>query len=531
MRPLDEFKVFIAEIVEASPIAFVAFGSSGDILACNSAFTDLLGYSREDLEKRKWPADFMPTDQSTHVCVTLDDLGCRGKAIRDCTVTRKDGSVLDVRLFLQPRCNLVGENWYASFVEDIRQAKELEREAVELRQANSDMSALVQTASNIIGTLNFQELLRAILENCRVALKSDAASILLVEENLIRVYDTIGMMDEGVVWFSMRIGEGFAGAIVKAGKPQYLENVKTSPLLVSPFIKSSEMVTLLGVPIYSGSEVIGVLHVDWKKYHPYNLRELNLLQLIAQRCGPVISNARLHQQILKLNEQSRFYLDLLGHDINNFNQSSLGYLEIARDKLAAGTFGKDDAVLLAKAIEATENSSRLISNLKRLEKARAKALQERILDLCTLLADVKKEFSDIQNREVHISYELPRYECPIIANELISEVFTNIVGNAIKHSEPQKPLHIHMRLRKEISEKREYYRVEVEDDGQGIPENLKAQVFKHFSATDLRTRGLGLYLVKTLVESYDGKVWAENRVPGEYQKGTRFVILIPAKYI
>jgi signal transduction histidine kinase len=40
--------------------------------------------------------------------------------------------------------------------------------------------------------------------------------------------------------------------------------------------------------------------------------------------------------------------------------------------------------------------------------------------------------------------------------------------------------------------------------------------------------GLGLYLVKTLVDSYGGHVWAGDRVPCDYMKGARFVVMLPA---
>jgi signal transduction histidine kinase len=40
--------------------------------------------------------------------------------------------------------------------------------------------------------------------------------------------------------------------------------------------------------------------------------------------------------------------------------------------------------------------------------------------------------------------------------------------------------------------------------------------------------GLGLYLVRTLVDSYNGSVWAEDRVKGDHTKGARFVVMLPA---
>jgi signal transduction histidine kinase len=41
-------------------------------------------------------------------------------------------------------------------------------------------------------------------------------------------------------------------------------------------------------------------------------------------------------------------------------------------------------------------------------------------------------------------------------------------------------------------------------------------------------RGFGLYLVRTLVDYYHGQVWVEDRVLGDYSKGARFVVLLPA---
>ena len=75
-----------------------------------------------------------------------------------------------------------------------------------------------------------------------------------------------------------------------------------------------------------------------------------------------------------------------------------------------------------------------------------------------------------------------------------------------------------------------YYMVSVEDNGPGIPDNLKEKIFNRLQRGETLARGmgLGLYLVKSLVDSYHGRVWVEDRVAGDHTKGSRFVVMLPA---
>ena len=75
-----------------------------------------------------------------------------------------------------------------------------------------------------------------------------------------------------------------------------------------------------------------------------------------------------------------------------------------------------------------------------------------------------------------------------------------------------------------------YYKVSIEDNGPGIPDDMKDKIFNRLQRGETKARGmgLGLYLVKSLVDSYNGKVWVEDRVTGDHTKGSRFVVLLPA---
>jgi signal transduction histidine kinase len=114
------------------------------------------------------------------------------------------------------------------------------------------------------------------------------------------------------------------------------------------------------------------------------------------------------------------------------------------------------------------------------------------------------------------------------ANDLLNDVFDNLVDNAIRHS--TGPVQVDISVEPVLEDGRTYYRVSVADNGPGIPDELKKKIFRF---VDVATgapgrRGLGLYMVRILVQSYNGKVWVEDRIPGDYRKGSRFVVLLPA---
>jgi len=115
--------------------------------------------------------------------------------------------------------------------------------------------------------------------------------------------------------------------------------------------------------------------------------------------------------------------------------------------------------------------------------------------------------------------------CHVKANELLRDVFANILGNSVKHSSPDKPLNIVVRL----TTSEHWHRITIEDDGPGIPDERKDKVFSRLSPGNMKLMGtgLGLGLVKTLVESYNGRIWAEDRVPGDHRQGCRFVVELP----
>jgi PAS domain S-box-containing protein len=226
-------------------------------------------------------------------------------------------------------------------------------------------------------------------------------------------------------------------------------------------------------------------------------------------------------------DQAELYLDLMGHDINNMNQVALGYLEMASGILdKEGGLDKEHRSLITKPMEMLRSNSALISNVRKLQRGRAGDYKSQIIDLDKMLAEVAAQFSGVEGRDVTVS--LDACPCRVEANELLRDVFQNLVVNAIKHSEGD--LSICIKAVDVEEDGRRSCRVSVEDNGPGISDDIKKGLFKRgsFKRTRASGKGFGLCLARMLVEDFGGKIWVEDRVPGDYRQGCRFVVILPS---
>ena len=238
----------------------------------------------------------------------------------------------------------------------------------------------------------------------------------------------------------------------------------------------------------------------------------------------ITENKRIDSELQEAKAQAEMYNDLLSHDINNMNQIGMGYLELA---IGAPAMDRETRELLEKPIEALQNSSRLIHNVRKLQEMRASAGRLAPVDICQMLDEVRAQFSGVKNRDVRIDLACGSHS-KAMANDLLKDVFSNIVGNAIKHT--PGPVNVGIASEEITIKNKPYCKVSIEDNGPGIPDDLKPKLFARFQRGNTKAsgKGLGLYLVKNLVESYGGEVCVEDRVTGDHTKGSRFVIMLPA---
>ena len=115
-----------------------------------------------------------------------------------------------------------------------------------------------------------------------------------------------------------------------------------------------------------------------------------------------------------------------------------------------------------------------------------------------------------------------------MANELLSEVFENIIMNSINYNK-NKVVQIEVIISVIDIHYKNYVKIEFKDNGIGIDDARKEIIFQetHMKSRHSKGMGIGLSLVANLIELYGGNIWVENRIRGDSTKGSNFIILIP----
>ncbi len=244
---------------------------------------------------------------------------------------------------------------------------------------------------------------------------------------------------------------------------------------------------------------------------------------------PITERKRAEKEILDAKMQAELYLDLMGHDISNMHQVAIGQLELAKDIITMdGKLEAEDGEMIDASLRSLWRSAKLIDNVRKLQKIRSEEVKNKEICLDEMLAGIANQY-DGQYPEKVIKIDANECAHIVKANELLRDVFTNLIGNAIKHSNGSD-INILVKVEDAQMDGKKAHKVSIEDNGPGIPDDMKDNIFNRLQRGETKARGmgLGLYLVRSLVESYNGRVWVEDRIQGNYTKGSKFIVMLPA---
>ena len=215
---------------------------------------------------------------------------------------------------------------------------------------------------------------------------------------------------------------------------------------------------------------------------------------------------RLNRELKAARDEANLYLDILTHDVRNANNVSMMYADLILDMLEG-----DPKTYAQKLHNGIWRSNEILQNV-----ATIRRIHEESTDLSPIDLDaaIRTEIGSFP--AASIRYEGQPIE--VYADGLLPVIFTNLIGNAVKFGGPDVEITIL------VEERDGEVLVSVEDTGPGIPDEIKEKLFHRFERgqTKASGQGLGLYICRTLIERYGGRIRVEDRVPGTTDAGAAF---------
>ena len=281
---------------------------------------------------------------------------------------------------------------------------------------------------------------------------------------------------------------------------------------------------LLAVPVLAGDQVLGELAVA----NPPDGRAFDEIdeQLLVDLAAHVAVAVRWAQQAERVREQELLrqeVVDTARHDIRTPLGAGKGYALLLARKLDKMTPEQVTTALegLTGAFDRIESfTQRLLVDQRQVLVGVDPQWEQ--LDVAELLEAVRRDAAAATGREaVDLQVQGPT----TLAGdpEMVREVLDNLVGNALKHTPPDRPVVISVR------EEGDQVRLDVRDEGPGIPESEQGALFERWSRTDssrarqVKGFGLGLAIVKRLVTAHGGSLGVSSR-SGE---GATFWVTFP----
>jgi two-component system phosphate regulon sensor histidine kinase PhoR len=232
-------------------------------------------------------------------------------------------------------------------------------------------------------------------------------------------------------------------------------------------------------------------------------------------------------EIRSVERMKTAFVSTVSHELRTPLTSIKGFISTLLQDQASSAYDRETTREFYNIINAEcDRLTRLINdllNVSRIEAGRALDLNPKPVHLPQLIdkvVTVQRSYTIKHDLLVEIEGTIP----VIVADEdKLDQVLTNLINNAIKYSPGGGGVTVRAEMNGEV------VRCTVSDQGLGIPKEHLGKVFDRFHRVDNRdTRevggtGIGLYLVKHLVEAHGGRIWIESEVG----KGSKFVFELP----
>ncbi len=398
-------------------------------------------------------------------------------------------------------------------------------------------------AHAISSTLDLSNILEIVARLSVELIGADTGTVSLMSEDGAEMTNIYNFNEDQNLNAKLPKGQGLTWLVYEKGRPIVVDEYAMHPNAV-PAWSASGLHAFMGVPIITSDKRLGAMALyNRNPEKKFTQRDVSLIEALAQEVAISIQNARLFvalQKELTDHKQTQMRLQVLVHELESKNAELERFTYSVSHDLKSplvtigGFLGFLEADIQKGEIQRIENTiNRIREAAKKMQRLLDEILElSRIGRLINPPAEVP--FGELVNEalelvhgqltekqvEVKVEAELPSVNVDRIR---MVEVLQNLIANATKftrHSE--KPvIEIGTQI---INEQQTFF---VKDNGIGIAPEYHQKVFGLFDKLDAKSEGtgIGLALVKRIIEVHGGTIWVES----ETGKGATFFFTLEPK--
>lgn len=381
-------------------------------------------------------------------------------------------------------------------------------------------------------TLDLKAVLHVALSAAQIVSSADSGWIALFDEGELKINTGFGAHS-----FTRAVpAKGITERALRCERSEYVPEVAADPdyVAVLPSTRAQMVILLL-----AHHKIVGLLNLETDSADEFTLDKYEFTLLLAARIATAIENARLYQtsqaqlvelqtlykEVSALEQLKTDMIRVAAHDLRSPLSIIYSYVDLLDADLAVymNDLHRSAVSAIRRAVGRIESMSSDILTLERLQSNSAPP--DDIVPLVMLakvaLEDHRYE-SDAKRQKVILTHSADAIFVTGDQGQL-REAINNLVGNAIKYTPEGGCIQVRAFIEQTCGV------LEVEDNGYGIPEADQPRIFEPFfraktgETRDIEGTGLGLYLVKKIVERHKGQIiWRSA-----YQAGSTFGFRLP----
>ncbi len=362
----------------------------------------------------------------------------------------------------------------------------------------------------------------------------EAQATVNIEGQLLQEPDILTLQDLPIEDNEL-VAAGIIYYVARTLKSLVLANASQQGRFIhDPYILKNNPKSILCAPLLNRGKLNGIIYLENNLIQgAFTTKQTHLLNMLSSQIAIAIENARLYSELeekvrvrtqalseknvelIRLNQEKSELLGIAAHDLKNPLSGITGLADVI--ELEIDSLSKQEILSYIELIQkSAQQMFDLITNLLDVNRIEAGGLVKylTLIDLKLVVQDLVDEYQQrAKTKRINLQLVAPFPQYVICADyKMLRQVLDNLISNAIKYSPFDKTVTICLRH----TEQESFFIIQ--DEGKGLTPEDKQKLFGKFTRLSAQptgnesSTGLGLFIVKRLVEAMGARVWAESEI-------------------